>query len=69
MRNISFDEYDKKRKATRVDLLKIRDSLDKKAGSTIRTRDHEKRFLLYRLAKERKEKMIKKVGDRKYNFL
>ncbi|MEJ6952374.1 hypothetical protein [Natronospora cellulosivora (SeqCode)] len=69
MRKISFNEHDQKRKSSRVDLLEIRDSLDKKASSTLRKRDSEKRFLLYRLAKERKEKMIKKVGDRKYKFL
>lgn len=69
MRKISFEEYDKKRKLAKIDLLKIRDDLDKKPSSGLRTRDNEKRFLLYKLAKEKKEKMLEKVGDRKYKYL
>jgi len=69
MSKISFEEYDKKRKSAKIDLLEIRDSLDKKASSGLRTRDREKKFLLYKLAKERKNSMLKKVGDRKYKYL
>ncbi len=69
MRKISFEEYDKKRKSAKIDLLEIRDDLDKKVSSGLRTRDSEKRFLLYKLAKEKKESMLKKVGDRKYKYL
>ncbi len=69
MRKISFEEYDKKRKSAKIDLLKIRDDLDKKVSSGLRTRDSEKSFLLYKLAKEKKESMLKKVGNRKYKYL
>ena len=69
MRKISFEEYDKKRKSNKIELLKIRDDLDKKVSFGLRTRDSEKRFLLYKLAKEKKESMLKKVGDRKYKYL
>ncbi len=69
MRKISFDKYDKKRKLARIDLLKIRDSLSKKASYGLRSREDEKRFLLYKLAKEKKLRMLKKIEDRKYRFL
>ncbi len=59
MRKKSFEEYDKKRKSAKIDLLKIRDELDKRVSSGLRTRDNEKRFLLYKLAKEKKENMLK----------
>lgn len=69
MRKISFDEYNKKRKAVRIELLKLRDSLNKKTSAGLRTRDREKRFLLFKLAKEKKSRMVEKIGDRKYRFL
>lgn len=69
MKKISYEEYDEKRKLAKIELLKIRDGLDKKTGPGLRTRDNEKRFLLYKLAKEKKDRMLEKVGDRKYRFL
>lgn len=69
MRKISFEEYDKKRKLAKIDLLEIRDDLNKKVSSGLRTRVSEKRFLLYKLAKEKKKSMLKKIGDRKYKYL
>ena len=69
MRKISFEEYDKKRKLAQISLLKIRDDLDKKVSSGLRKRDSEKRFILYQIAKEKKESMLKKVGERKYEYL
>lgn len=69
MKKISFDEYNKKRKSASIELLKLRDSLNKKPSAGLRTRDREKRFLLFKLAKEKKSRMVEKIGDRKYRFL
>jgi len=69
MRKISFKEYDEKRKSAKIDLLEIGDDLDKKVSSGLRTRDNEKKFFLYKLAKEKKESMLKKIGDRRYKYL
>jgi len=69
MRKVSFEEYDKKRKSAKIDLLNIRDDLTRKVSSGFRIRDNEKRTLLYKLAKEKKKRMLKKIGERKYRYL
>jgi|GEM_PF-1543122 len=69
MRKISFKEYNKKRKEAKVDLLKMRDNLNKKPNDNSRGRDREKRILLYKLAKERREKIFKKTGEREYKLI
>ena len=68
MRKINFEEYNKKRKKAQVDILKLRDQLKKDQSSAKRTRLQDKQFLLYKLAKKRKEKMIEKVGKHRYRF-
>ncbi len=69
MRKISFNEYNKKRRASKVNLLKVRDGLEKKSNNNSKRRDREKRILLYKLAKERREKILKKSGERKYKLI
>jgi hypothetical protein len=69
LRKISFKEYNKKRKEAKVDLLNMRDSLKKKPNDNSRRRDREKRILLYKLAKERREKTLKKSGEREYKLI
>ena len=68
MRKIKFEEYNKKRKKAKIKLLKLRDKLDRKPGGGQRIRDREKRSLLYKLAREKKERLLEKIGDRKYRF-
>ena len=69
MRKINFKEFNKKRKAARIDLLQIRDDLDLKKDKGFRNRDNEKQIILYELAKRKKNKMFKKVSDRKYKVI
>ncbi|MFW6238705.1 MAG: hypothetical protein ACOC5A_05685 [Halanaerobiales bacterium] len=71
MREVSFQEYDKKRKQFKIEQLKLRDELEKKMKNTnaknnFLKRDKEKRSVLYRLAKNRHEKLFEKIGSRKY---
>jgi hypothetical protein len=68
MRKINFEEYNKKRKKAKIDILELRDKLSKQKTSSKRRRSQDKQFLLYQLAKKRKEKMIEKVGKHKYRF-
>lgn len=70
MRSISFEEYNKKRKSSKLDFLKMRDKLEKKSNNSLRRRrDKEKRILLYRLAKTKKENTLRKVGEREYQLI
>ena len=66
MRKINFEEYNKKRKNNRIDLLKIRDELEFKSNKGSRERDSEKQIMLYELAKQKHEKLFEKISDRKY---
>ncbi|TDO92118.1 hypothetical protein DFR79_10720 [Halanaerobium saccharolyticum] len=68
MRKINFEEYNKKRKKAKIDILELRDQLNKKKTKTKRSRQQDKQYLLYKLAKKRKEKMIEKVGNHLYRF-
>jgi len=68
LRKIKFQEYNKKRKAARIDLLQIRDELNFCSDGDFKNRDAEKRDLLYKLAKRKKRRMLKKIGERKYRF-
>jgi altronate dehydratase len=69
MRKINFKEHDQKRKEAKIDLLKLRDQLGIKSGSGGVKRNPKKREILFKLAKKRKEKMIEKIGERKYRLL
>jgi hypothetical protein len=68
MRKINFEEYNKKRKKAKIDILELRDQLSKQKTSSKRSRNQNKQFLLYEIAKKRKEKMIEKVGKHQYRF-
>lgn len=68
MRKIEFEEYDKKRKSAKLKLLQIRDELDTLNYGKAKKRNSEKQSLLFKLAKEKKERIIEKVGERKYRF-
>ncbi|PTV95640.1 hypothetical protein C8C76_12820 [Halanaerobium saccharolyticum] len=68
MRKINFEKYDKKRKEAKIDILELRDQLLKQRANSKRSRNQNKQFLLYELAKNRKEKMIEKTGPHKYKF-
>ena len=68
MKKINFEEYNKKRKEAKIDILELRDQLSKQKTISKRSRSQNKQFLLYDLAKKRKEKMIEKVGKHQYRF-
>lgn len=68
MRKINFEEHNRKRKNAKIKILQMRDKLDKKRGGKSRKRDKEKRNLLFRLAKDKKKRMLEKIGERKYRF-
>lgn len=68
MRKINFEKYNKKRKEAKIDILELRDQLLKQRANSKRSRNQNKQFLLYELAKKRKEKMIEKTGPHKYKF-
>ena len=68
MRKIHFEEYNKKRKEAKINILELRDQLSRPKASSKRRRSQNKQFLLYQLAKKRKEKMIEKVGKHQYRF-
>lgn len=68
MRKIKFEKYNKKRKEAKIELLKLRDELGIKSGSGGINRDPEKRNLLFKLAKRKNEKMLEKIGPRKYRM-
>ena len=68
-RKINLDDYDKKRKRSRVELLKLRDRLPKMKGGGLNARDKEKQKLLFKLAKKNRENIMKKIGDREYQLL
>ena len=66
MRNIDLEEYNKKRKESRMYFLKLRDRLEKEPCTGERPRSREKRFMLYRLAERKGKKHIKKISKGKY---
>ena len=68
MKKINFEEYNKKRKEAKIDILELRDQLSKQKTISKRSRSQNKQFLLYELAKKRKEKMIEKIAKHKYRF-
>ena len=68
MRKINFEEYNKKRKEAKIDILELRDQLSKQKTISKRSRSQNKQFLLYQLARKRKEKMIEKIAKHKYRF-
>lgn len=68
MKKINFEEYNKKRKKAKIDILELRDQLSKQKTKSKRSRNQNKQFLLYELAKKRKEKMIEKISEHKYRF-
>lgn len=68
MRKINFEKYNKKRKEAKIDILELRDQLSKQKTKSKRNRNQNKQFLLYKLAKKRKEKMIEKISEHKYRF-
>lgn len=68
MRKINFEKYNKKRKEAKIDILELRDQLSKQKTKSKRSRNQNKQFLLYKLAKKRKEKMIEKISEHKYRF-
>ncbi len=68
MRKINFEEYNEKRKKAKIDILELRDQLQKQKTDSKRSRSQDKQFLLYQLARKRKEKMIEKVGKHQYRF-
>lgn len=55
MRKINFEEYNKERKKAKIDILELRDQIKKKKSETKRSRSQDKQFLLYELAKKRKD--------------
>lgn len=69
MRNISWEEYEKKRKLSKLDFLQIKDKTTKKVNGNLRTRDKEKRLLLYKIAKKKQKKLFEKIGKRKYKLI
>jgi hypothetical protein len=69
MRKISWDQYEEQIKLAKVDFLQIKDETTKKVSGNLRTRDKEKRLLLYKLAKNKQEKMLKEIGERKYKLI
>ncbi|MFT9485756.1 MAG: hypothetical protein ACH0QD_00025 [Tepidibacillus sp.] len=68
MRTINFDEYNQKRKSSKINFLKMRDQLERKPSSTFRKRDPEKQLLLFKMAKKRKDRLFKKIGEREYEL-
>lgn len=68
MRKINFEKYDKKRKDAKIDILELRDQLLKQRANSKRSRNQNKQFLLYEIAKKRKQAMIEKTGPHKYKF-
>jgi len=68
MKKINFEEYNKKRKEAKIDILELRDQLSKQKTISKRSRSQNKQFLLYELARKRQEKMIEKIAKHKYRF-
>jgi hypothetical protein len=68
MKKINFEDYNKKRKKAKIDILELRDQLSKQKTKPKRRRNQKKQFLLYELAKKRKDKMIEKISEHKYRF-
>ena len=66
MRHISLKEYNQKRKENKPQLLKIQDKIknspDRKSNTGNRSRSKTERKLLYKIAKEQKEKLFKKLA-------
>lgn len=69
MRKIKFEEYNKKRQAAKIEFLNIRDKLNKEVSQSLRRRKEKKREILYKVAKEKKQRTLKKIGNRKYKFI
>lgn len=42
--------------------------LERKPSSTFRKRDPEKQLLLFKMAKKRKDRLFKKIGEREYEL-
>ncbi|RQD68658.1 MAG: hypothetical protein D5S01_11680, partial [Halanaerobium sp. MSAO_Bac5] len=68
MRKIKFEEQNKKRKAAKIKLLEIRDELEKVRDESKLERDLEKQNLLFKLAREKQQRILEKIGERKYRF-
>ena len=69
MRNISWEEYEKKRKLSKLDFLQIKDKTTKKVNGKLRTGEKEKRLLLDKIAKKKQKKFFEKIGKRKYKLI
>lgn len=69
MRTLDFNDYDKKRKASKVKILQARDRLNKHINGEQKRRNDEERILLYKLAKKNKERMFLKIGEREYQLI
>ena len=68
LRTINLNEHNQKRKLSKLELLKIRDQLEKKPNDSLRKRDPEKLLLLFKMAKKRQRRLFKKIGDREYTL-
>ena len=68
MRRIQFSEYNKKRKKARVDLLRLREKLNIKDSKGSKEKKQMEWAILFKMAKKNKEKMLKKIGERKYQL-
>ena len=68
MRKIKFEEQNRKRKAAKIKLLEIRDELERVKDENNIERDSEKQTLLFKLAREKKQRILEKIGERKYRF-
>ncbi len=67
MRKINFNEYDKKRKRAKIDLLQLRDELDTTEGEAP-PRDEKKRDMLFEMARKRKNYILNENKDNNYSL-
>ena len=68
MRRTQFSEYNEKRKKARLDLLRLREKLDIKDSSGSTAKNIKEWAILFKMAKKKKEKMLEKIGERKYKL-
>ena len=70
MKKINFDEYNKKRKRAKIDLLQLRDELDINEGEAPEAppRDEKKREMLFEMARKRKDYILNENKDNNYSI-
>lgn len=71
MREINLENYNKNKKERKLKMLEIRDQLkqEKRNRSGSKIRNPIKRTLLFKLARQARQRKFEKISDREYKLI